>query len=348
MAQLSSLRINRIVIHDIPKYDDTGNEPILSTSCANLDAKAIAALQKRIVDVLGSHSHSLEMFIQDKEENSTYHLISQMQSTEDDQFVLLSQQLANKLSQSQRDKRIPGGALLVFGGTCDVLNFPIIGIIKAEPQDGFNKVIKDGVVDINFIDNLLLTPAQKLYKIAVFVNENPEVVDDDINFWVKIFDHNMTNSETQNAARYFHLSFLGCNYSPTDKKLTRDFFNVTRDFFEEVITNPEDKVDAHNDLVAYMRTQEPTLSPVDFAARHLVEEHRAPYEQFLEEKGIPARDINKDTTYIKSKLRTRKIRFSNGIQLQAPAENFNDLVQILEQTSKYTKLQINGIISQHD
>jgi hypothetical protein len=38
--------------------------------------------------------------------------------------------------------------------------------------------------------------------------------------------------------------------------------------------------------------------------------------------------VEKDITYIKNKLRQRKVTFTNNVKIIAPADNFNDLLSI--------------------
>lgn len=74
---LSNLVISRLSIHEIYKRDASGEvPPTLNDQLANLDARGLAELQKRIIEAIGHGSHSIIMDIVHTDEGSVYSHIS--------------------------------------------------------------------------------------------------------------------------------------------------------------------------------------------------------------------------------------------------------------------------------
>ena len=65
----------------------------------------------------------------------------------------------------------------------------------------------------------------------------------------------------------------------------------------------------------------------------------------MSQKEFPSHAITKDLTHLKSKLRRRKINFTSKIKLEGPADDFNNLVEIIETTETNTTVRISGRIS---
>lgn len=59
-----------------------------------------------------------------------------------------------------------------FSGTVGSPARPFVGVIKAETQTGFRRqVTSGGAIGAQFINDLFLTPAAKLYKIGMFIRD---------------------------------------------------------------------------------------------------------------------------------------------------------------------------------
>ena len=64
----------------------------------------------------------------------------------------------------------------------------------------------------------------------------------------------------------------------------------------------------------------------------------------MKKKGMPMRDFAKDTTLIRNKLRTRRIRFSNNVRITGPSDGFEKLVQIVGVDDDWTTVKVHGVI----
>jgi len=350
--QLENLVISRLAIHEIYKRESTGSvPPMLNSSLTNLDARGFAELQKRVVEAVGHGSHSVTMDIVQTDEGSVYSFISPFlnEVKSDADFVGMSHKVVNKLVQSQTTQIIPGGIVLVFQGVTGTSGRKYIGIIKADKLSGFAITTENQTTIMDFLNNLLLTPQQKLYKVALAVRcsdgESGTKKPDDIS--VAVFDSNNNKSASNAAATYFFDTFLGCAFQRESNVLTRDFFNYTKEF----ITQKSDlsgvkKVDTMSALYVYLKVRaENTLNVGDFADTYFeTPTLKDAYKTFMASKKVPSIDILRDTSMIANKLRRRRIKFSNNVDIYAPVDSFNDNITIVETDSTSTTLKIKGNI----
>lgn len=346
--QFANLSIEKLIIHQIFQRDESRElvEPKYNTELTILDDQGLDELQDRIIKAIGNDSHCVEMEISNFDRDSTFQNVAKLIYADDEHFIDYSKPLALKLAQSQTSRKIPGGVVVIFKGRIgrDLNNY--IGIIKAEKHGGFTITELDMRLILQYLSNLLLTPQQKLYKIAMFIeldeleeqrNRRPD------EFKVYVFDHNMNRSETKEAAIYFYDTFLGCSLSPTNKKLTRDFYIYTRDFINNLDINDEEKVDLNYALYAYLKvSQSNTIQISEFAEQFLEGDNRDNYISYMEQKEFPSISIPKDMTYIKNKLKKRRIKFTTDVTISAPSENFKDLVKILECNESSAVVEIMG------
>ncbi|MEQ4488136.1 MAG: nucleoid-associated protein [Dehalococcoides mccartyi] len=348
MPQLVNLRIQRLIIHQVFPRNDTQNlvPPTYSTQFTPLSPPASATLQNRVVNTAGDQSYCIEMAIVRDDPGSVYSLVCQSLAASDDAFMPLSRDITLRLAQAQTSRRIPGGIVAIFSGLVGSENFRYIGIIKAEFHEGFNLKEEASALTIEFLSKLLLTPQQKLYKIALFIETHRcEVAEahtcDD--FRTLVYDHNMTAQETRQAAKYFYDSFLGCNFSPTDKKLTSDFYHNTKEFISSTSLPDDTKLDLNGSLYSYLKVEQSNVVNVsEFANRFMQPELRDGYNGFMIERGTPPASFPKNIDYLKYKLRRRDIRFTSDVKISAPADKFDELISIQDQDENHTIVSIKG------
>lgn len=357
MSYFANLRIQRIIIHEIFKRSEDGNivVPKYNSSLTQLDTIGVQTLQNRIVNALGDNSHSIEMDIANSAEGSTFQLGALLLRGGNNDFVETSKKIACELSKAQNTRNIPGGIVLIFSGVTGLNSYATWGIIKAEVHEGFIKQNDSDAILLRYITDLLLTPQQRLYKLGMFIeigNSTPDSAERlPSDFKNYVYDHNMTRNETQHAAFYFYRDFLGCNYSPTDKKLTSDFYYETKNFIKSSDFSEEERGELNTALFTYMKvSQEQVIHVEGFADEFLPsEERKQEYINYMESKSFPTHAVGKDLTYIKTKLKQRKITFTTNVKIIAPADEFNQLVQIRPDTdNEQTVVTIKGLVLNHD
>lgn len=357
MSYFANLRIQKIVIHEIFKRDEDGEIIPLkyNDQLTTLDRLGLQTLQIRIVNALGDNSHSIEMDVTDTSVSSTFQLGASLLSSEDADYIDFSKQITYTLAEKQTTRSIPGGIVIIFSGLTGLNNYPFWGIIKAEVQEGFVKETSSDTLLLKYITDLLLTPQQRLYKLGIFIEigQTEVLINErlDSDFKIYVYDHNMTRNETQHAAYYFYRDFLGCNYSPTDKKLTSDFYSETKNFIKYADLDDDQRNELNTALFTYIKvSQEQVVHVESFADEFLpTEELKQDYIDYMESKSFPTHAIGKDLTFIKNKLRQRKVTFSNHVKIIAPADDFNSLLTMQpDRENNQTIVTIKGHIENND
>lgn len=350
--QFANLTINKIIVHQIFERDENRSivKPKYNNEHTELDEKGLNELQDRIVKALGSDSHCIEMEISDFKEDSTFQACASLLTHDDEMAIGISKDIVYKLAQAQYSRKFPGGIVVVFKGTVGENNRNYVGIIKAEKHGGFSFIETDAKIFLQYLSNLLLTPQQKLYKIAMFIEVDKEKAirarrPDE--FRVFIFDHNMNSSETKDAAQYFYEGFLGCSISPTNKKLTSDFYQYTKDFINKLDVLDGKKVDLNFALYSYLKVSNSNnVHIAEFADQYLEGDQKDEYLNYMETKDFPTTAVPKDLTYIKNRLRRRRIKFTSDVVIIAPSENFKELVKIVDSVDAKTVIEIKGHVGE--
>lgn len=349
---LENFTINRLVIHEIYKREGTGSvPPTLNRALTALDANGNAELQKRVVEAVGHNSHAIEMDVVQTDDGSVYANVSPFLNSvmSDEDFIVMSHRLVHKLVSSQTSQLVPGGVVLIFQGTTSSRNHKCIGVIKADKLSGFAVSTSDATAIMDFLNNLLLTPQQKLYKVALLTRksegEQGSGAPDDIA--VAIFDSNNNKAASNASAIYFYDTFLGCAFQRNNDVLTKDFFNHTKDFITKKSgLNGVKQVEVMSALYVYMKVRiDNRLNVGSFAQEYFEQpEIRDNYQAYMASKRVPATDIVRDNSMIASKLKRRRIKFTNSVDIYAPIDDFSNNVEIVESNADSTTLKINGAV----
>lgn len=348
----ANIQLKRIIVHEVLLAADLdgGKNPQQSDLFLDLDPKGESLLAKRLTDSLGSDSHSIELTVDVDREGSTFDLITKLPDATDANFISISKELALLLTKAQNAGTIKAGICVVLAGTMGSNSSPsrFVAILKAESDAGFVKESTKKAVVLKYISDMVLGAQQRLYKIGCFIEtkspaagSNGEVrLKDD--FEVIVYDHQMSNTGDNNAARYFYGTFLGCRLADNSQRLTRVFYEETSKHINESKLTTHKRVELKNHLVSYLKSQDNTINPRTFADRYLPRPLHDSYFSRCQKAGFPARDVSKDNHQIRRKLQVRRMFFSSKVRISAPEENFNEVVQILESRDGWTTVKING------
>lgn len=348
---LINIRIKRIAIHQIFQRDEDGNRlaPRRGVELIRFDAKAMEEFKDRFISAIGQQSKAVEMSIVEQDKNKVPSIINSIEGNKDEEFLDISVEIANKLTDAQAHRSIPGGIIVVFDGLYGATSKYFVGIMKAEIHSAYKKT-QDTMtkeIGLEFIEEALLTPAAKLYKTAAFFNEgnneNNIGKDSDLNrHWkVLISDSQISQTEGKAAAKYFYSTFLGCGYPATSARTTKRFYDKTALFINDMDISEEKRSVIHTALNVYLRHENSeTVNPTEFASRHFDADTRDSYTVFLEENDLPLTSFTKDIEYISKKLKTRKLSFGQNVKITAPASNFDDLINI-ETINEYEGKSVN-------
>lgn len=333
---VENLSVGRVVMHEVFQRTD-GNaviRPTYGTTLEALDGTAIEQFAMRITDALATQSKSIEMKVVKSGAGSLIDLGSQLVVAAETGFVNLSAQVADALADAQRSRAIPGGMLLVFDGTVGARNLPYFGVIKAEFQSGFRRSRAGSVPFTEFLDNIFLTPATRLYKLALFASDAIDV--NRATAWrAFVFDSNITATKREGAAIYFYDGFLGCALPEDGKYETPKFFDLTREFVRQAVPDTELKRDLNDALFSFIKLdQNPTFTSQEFADTYLPLELRDSFRTFLQKKNFPVdRAVVRDVSEMANRLRRRKYRFGTDIEFSVSPEAIRSEVVKIEEYS---------------
>jgi hypothetical protein len=347
VLDLSNMSIAKVVIHTVLERNEDRSAaiPIYAKSIIKLPKGSEVTFQKRITESLGKSSHGIEVAIERDSLESFFNVAAALMHVDDENFLIDSQLLANKLADCQANRDLAASKLIVVSGKCGAGKKRFLVAIKADLQDGFTES-DSGLAHLN---QLFLTPSQKLFKMAFLLEgvAAPAIrgIYNKENYTAHLFDHLMTALETKNAAHYFYSSFFGTTIADSDKKKTRDFFELTKDFINSAPLDREDKLDLLDALRLDLKGNSAIIKVEDFADKYMDEKLADSYVDFMKEKNFPAGAVSKDTEFIKQRLKRRqKMRFDGGVEISAPPDEFNKLITVEKESAGKTTIIINGTI----
>ena len=347
---LINLTIEKVVIHGVPN-PSSKREPILSPTLITLAPDSTSELARRITEVLGRGSNSVEMSIADTTEASTSAIVSKIiENPEDENFLTKTQSLAQKLYQAQNRPFIKGGILVCLYGKTGEQQQQYVALIKAESQNGF--VLSDNN-SLKLLDEIFLTNSQKLYKIGFCLyvtgetGETP-VVPDNLTFFV--FDHLMVKATGEGMTQFFSTTFLGCKALVTSATQTKTFYETTIKFIENnPLLSSADKVGKANALHVYLKeNQQTTIRASEFADSFFdTPELKDQYLSLINNtEGLSGdRAITKDISKISNHLKVRNVKFTSNVKVSFPSNTDRDSifkVDKFDPIEGFTHVRIKG------
>ncbi|MCE1237670.1 MAG: nucleoid-associated protein [Hyphomicrobiales bacterium] len=325
-----NLSVGRLVVHEVFQRatDRSIRPPAFADAIENLSAEALGAFRLRMTDALSGQTQSLQMQILQYGAGSLLELSESLINTSDADFITGSKEIANKLANAQLARNIPGGILIVFDGRVGVPAIPFVGIIKAETQAGFRRSRDGSRAVVEFLQNIFLTPATRLYKIGMMLFDDVSKSMPD-GRRIFVFDSNISLSNREAAAAYFYDGFLGCGLPSDGPYETAKFFDLTKEYIRKSGLSAEEKRDAVDSLYVFVKNeQEPTFTADQFGCRYLPSELQDPYAAFLETKKFTPNAVIRDTSQMGNRLRRRRLKFGGDIELSASPEALKDKVRI--------------------
>lgn len=329
--EIINLTVDRIIIHQVFQRDDDNNavEPKQGHDFIRFGPSAMSNFKSRVIDALGDDSKAVPMSIVRQDPGSVPALVDAIVEQGDADFATSSYDFAIKLTQAQMRQNLQGGILVVFTGAYGVPAKQYLGIIKADILSGY-EVARDqetGEISLEYIEELLLTPGNRLFKAAGFFVKSegtPESENLNDKWSVMLSDFQM-----KSMAQYFHEGFLGCGHPDTSARKTKLFYESTSKFIRAMDVDAVQKSDLLNALNVYLNVDtDPTVSVDDFSTSYFDEDTQDLYGDHMDEAGISRTAFTKDISDISSNLSTRRVKFRSKVNISAPAEAFRDLVTI--------------------
>ena len=139
----------------------------------------------------------------------------------------------------------------------------------------------------------------------------------------------MSMTHRDAAAKYFYDTFLGLGIPTNSARLTKNFYDHTREFIQFSDLDDDQKSDLATSLYSYLKVdQTPTIDTAHFSQTYLPNDLRDAYQQHMRKRSFPATAVSKDISELTGVLKRRKITFSRDIRLIAPPDAFNELVDV--------------------
>lgn len=346
MIQYNLLQIRRAIMHRIlgkslqpPRREHVELEA--SDQLVLLDSNIRALICKRLTESCGRQGKAFELTICEYEAGSCFDYIKDIQGMADPQFIENSVDIAQLLVSAQDTKgSVPGGYLLVIDAYIDEQpTRPVYIVMKAERQEALS-VDGNGV---QALQNVFLSPAQKLYKTCVFeqISTHQPLTKDD--FKAYLFDSQF-NDGTQ-LAEYFYKAFLGLSINGNDKVQTKMFYDKFCQVIDEVYRNDVENRNTCRELLrAEMTNNVRNLTPID-AIRAIVPP--AQTNVFIQRMSTKfPNPFTKDVELIQTKIDKTSYSLTESIRLYAPTSLFsNDVINIStdpdDPTVKVIKIKTN-------
>lgn len=314
------LRIDRLIVHDIPKKD-SGEQPRLSESARPVDPSLLNTFKLKISDSLKLAANDVA-FIPNCESCVPKLVLDQLGESPSD-FVEVSQAIAKRLFECQTSRNTAGFLTVVHG---NVESKPALVILKLEKEKGvrIEPQIVEGKLTYDFEEiSMTLGTNTKVFKIGFFVQTGTTL--DSI-----VGSASDTQRSTQSIARvagFFLRSFLGCDYREAPAVTTMRFYQASERYINEEVTDPLKRKRYEFALQATLDSQRSVFSPKEFAEEHLDGDDIDYYLRFLEDANVPLQQIPKNISLIEKHLRKMQFNFERGTILIASKEEVNENIE---------------------
>lgn len=182
-----------------------------------------------------------------------------------------------------------------------------------------NSILADGLrtFDMQYFANLLFTEKSKVYKVALFSEE--EATESTLLGWAAD-----PQTSGKDVARFFLEKFLGCRHQNDPRELTRRFHDTAMDWVNSRFTNADVRIDYVMAVMVELQSAAPTLDPTTFIQTHLQDPHRDDFAAFLADHDVPIRAFDKNIDLIGNRMQKVRVDLSNGAFLVAPLEAVQD------------------------
>jgi len=321
--------VNEVVIHRIPKArrgEKDASEPVLSDVPSPLTVDQKNYFRKRII-------RSLErpfQIVHDEDSGSPVpNGIVDFFATDGGAFVEVSKQMAQHLYAAQGGNS-PAGLLAVIDGTIGSGTSPgrCLAVLKLEMESGVE--VKDTVVNGKptvsvEIQDITLAESTKVFKASLFPRCTGLA---DLSGRASDNQQGLTDTG-EGVAEFWLGSFLGCKLRQTADVSTRRYLDLAEQFVNEV-ADEERKMRYQLALIADLNSPSTTISPREFAQNHLDPKDRDQFERLFRDSDGTVSQFAKETTLVRSRLRTAVLVLDSGVQVLGPPHAVEEAVVVAD------------------
>lgn len=341
MINFNNLEIVRARMHKVhSKFSinrDTAEVEYLEDAFT-LDEGIKGIIRDRLLQSFGTQGKSFELSIEDESEDSCFSQIKDLNQISDNDFYETSKVIAEKLASCQGVKRIPSGYILLLE-CLKTDGMPLYVIIKAETHSAINV----GGNHTEALQQLILSPAQKLYKSAIF--EQISLAEGTLtkqNFKVYLFDSQF--NEGSKLASYFFKDFLGFSISTNSSLLTKQFYQLFNAEIDKQFKQDAEHASMYKDgLIACLNNQHSIINPHDVVCDIIPVDKRDSFISNVVENSPSS--FTKNTELLNRVLTHKSIFLTDKVKLFAPTDMFDNVISIEsdpeDSNIKLVKVRIN-------
>ncbi|MGC2372373.1 MAG: nucleoid-associated protein [Solirubrobacteraceae bacterium] len=326
-VNVQNFQVDEIVVHDVPKHSDLSADEAIKFSEAaipNIDAQRRNYFRERIAISLASgRAHHV---VRDPDQSSDVPQLIAFILERPEDLVEASQDLARALYAAQNRINNPG-LLTVITGRVDQER--CVSILKLQRQTGLRmQQITDDqgrrTYSSAIFDDLTLNDDTRVFKASVFRTDEPANAD---GIEGLVSDDQRHADAHVEVSQFFLSRFLGCKLKEEADVATKRLHRVSREFFR-TLDNPALELEYRAALTAELLRPSQTISPTEFAERHLRVDDRQRYLDYLGERGVAELAVDKDTHLIDQLLRRIIVKTGHGIRISGPPDVLNQRVTI--------------------
>lgn len=330
---LGTFFVNQVIIHEIPKVkrkDKDEHSPLLSDVPSPLTDDLKLYFRERIKRSV-EHQHFVAVYDPpaeraedeegpDRPVSPVPALVLEFFSSEGDNFVDMSQQMARHLYDLQAGGSSEGMLVLVDGVVGTGKNIGrVLSVLKLEMDNALTitpttDAKGQSTFDVE-VHDITLKKDARVFKAALFERASSLA-----KLSAHVSDHQRDSTTWgDEVARFFISTFLGCRLRDTAERATKQMLKIIEDFAARV----DDEEAGANILLAAMVELN---SPSDIFDPRAFAEHSMPaglQDEFLglltaEDGSIVT--ITKDTALIADRLKNVVAEFSDGIKVIGPRD----------------------------
>jgi hypothetical protein len=336
MVNFNDVSFVRATFHYVSAKTQSDDAAVTySSDIFQLDEGIQNVVKSRLIDSFGVGGKSFKLEINNTEQNSVYSLIHKLNHNPDSEFIVKTSQIADLLAQAQNKRSIPPGYLLILEGTLSDKSVVYV-LIKAEVNSALHVTEQRQVQEIK---NLILSPAQKLYKAVYFHEMNRETVNANDQYEVYLFDAHF-NSGTP-LAEYFLTQFLGLNIYSNSQVTTKLFYERMEAIaIKKYPSDFDTQLQIRDSFRNLMLSNINVINPIE-QIRNIV-----PIESRDEFIGNLSTDFPvsfvRDTTLLDLKLRGRFIKITDSVRIYASSSDRITISQEREDSNvKIVRIEFN-------
>lgn len=336
----STIQIERIIVHDIPKHKkgEMGIEPNYSEQESKLTLGLKFFFKEKVIQALGSDKSFKICF--DEENTSPISWINkEILESDGSNFPSQSKAITKHLFDIQVGYNAAGIIVVIFG---KVNSFNTCIILKLEKDTGAQLKLDDKTHSFNIeeVKDLMLTQKTKIFKVALLIQRK----DFKSKYDGVIMDYQIDIKVKKEVTTWFMEKFLGCRAYEDPKITTQHFYNYTRAYIN-TIQEDIDRAKYIQDLNSYVQKNSLTLSPKEFADDYLrTTKQKNDYRNFLQTKKFKFTSFPKDLSQIDRQVNKITLTFDNDISIVGNKGTFDKKVKLQKLDNGETKAEVTSKI----